>query len=497
MVLENIVYVFVPFRVKNADGTNGHDIFSQLLKLSDDSDRLCRIGVENFGADVRKYFLNYVLKKLRKTEESDWRNCVIFSLCERERLAHKKKQKDIADVDWLPILKKQSTNFKFAIGDALRLEPQKSLSSEYHAFDLTLESARIAFFKTQIGIASFGVNVNSSDPFDIAEAEFLLKQSIERFSADSSWQVQFEFNGTRGTFDQLSRQMMEGLGVKDDCLQFSFFSPTPRSNLLSLIAVDEVGGTDSAGDKKSYFERIFYYLRNGYGRGFMYDENDFKSRNIGPENIRWGVSNEVTCCLVSPDLHPEGRGFIANSFSKRFRQEYYFMYIWLLHQKYELYSLLTDVSAQRFKGMKEKARRALLDGYKRNFAEFETEYVFARVTDVPEYQDLYEILQEKFALQKMYDDVRDPLEMLDEVVQIEESRRERTMTWLLSGLALFGVFSAYIDSYDFIGKFFGVDPEGQVAEVRVWQTLCIFVITISVLAGVIWLIREIFKNKEI
>ena len=55
----------------------------------------------------------------------------------------------------------------------------------------------------------------------------------------------------------------------------------------------------------------------------------------------WGVSQEAAVCITCPEM---GRGpFIRTTFYRNFNDQYLYMYILLLHQKYVLYMFLTEL----------------------------------------------------------------------------------------------------------------------------------------------------------
>ena len=212
------------------------------------------------------------------------------------------------------------------------------------------------------------------------------------------------------------------------------------------------------------------------------------------------MSNEVACCIARPELHPPAKHFIYDSFYYKFRREYLFMYIWLLHQKYALYAFLTDISAQGL-SVASPGKGAALRDYTRRFADFEANYVFARVTEVPQYQRLYDAVSRQFALQSMYDDVKEPLVALEELARDDEARiKEREqrsdtrITTILAGMALLSVFSAYVDSYDFIGKFFGGDQGRQEEGILYGQKACAWLITVVICLGLVYLLSGACKG---
>ena len=120
----------------------------------------------------------------------------------------------------------------------------------------------------------------------------------------------------------------------------------------------------------------------------------------------WGVSQEAAVCITCPEM---GRGtFIRTTFYRNFNYQYLYMYILLLHQKYVLYMFLTEIGVGRYNTLE------TLEEYRRRLYEFEADFVFSCVTEVAQYQRLYDRMTDVFALKDMYEDVNEPIRALTE-----------------------------------------------------------------------------------
>lgn len=95
------------------------------------------------------------------------------------------------------------------------------------------------------------------------------------------------------------------------------------------------------------------------------------------------------------------------------------MYVLLLHQKYVLYMFLTIIGLDTYNDLEK------LEAYRQQLYEFETDFVFSCITEVPQYQILHEKLSDVFSLKKMYEDVREPLVSLSEVRRANAEKRQR------------------------------------------------------------------------
>lgn len=498
----NIVYVFVPFRF---DGDVAADRQAKITRVLRAAKGLCarKDGgqgahgdpVWEDGADgIRSYFLKYLTDKIAQPAggQPDRRGCVYLSAKER-RLGW---AGDRDGAEWEKTLEAQRGRFGFSMADVFHLYQPTYMdnTSEKVDFRFRLDSLKLSVFGTGVGIVSFGMVMDLGGALDIAHAEYLLKMATgdpdpSKVAAHARSRILWrEGDSDRTDLTAMAMRVVQSVVGPED-VRFGFYSQKPRVNVFSLVLAGD--GWDGAD-----FERKRFYLSNGYGPGYMSpdDNRGADAQYLGDPNICWGVSNEVACCIARPELHPPAKHFIYDSFYYKFRREYLFMYIWLLHQKYALYAFLTDISAQGL-SVASPGKGAALRDYKRRFADFEANYVFARVTEVPQYQRLYDAVSRQFALQSMYDDVKEPLVALEELARDDEARiKEREqrsatrITTILAGMALLSVFSAYVDSYDFIGKFFGGDQGRQEEGILYGQKACAWLITVVICLGLVYLL---------
>ena len=159
------------------------------------------------------------------------------------------------------------------------------------------------------------------------------------------------------------------------------------------------------------------------------------------------------------------------------------MYILLLHQKYVLYRFLALV------GTKTGRDLDLLEDYREKLYSFETDYVFSCVTEVPQYQNLYEKLTDAFALKSMFEDVREPLIALREVrteqAALDQKKRDARVNKGLLVLSLLTLFSALIDGFDFIGAVLPrLAPDAWVYNAQNWF---VFLVFFAILCAILWI----------
>ena len=100
------------------------------------------------------------------------------------------------------------------------------------------------------------------------------------------------------------------------------------------------------------------------------------------EDYTWGVTGENLTCIVRKETE-----HVLNRFILRFQEEYLFTYIILLHRKFELYKILTDL------GVGEMNDLPTLNAYQDQLNSYQTDYAYERITEVPQYHRLYKKIE--------------------------------------------------------------------------------------------------------
>lgn len=328
-------------------------------------------------------------------------------------------------------------------------------------------SVQLYLFRTTVGIVAFQINLENDDPFWVSNAQYHLKKvSREKISCKN-------VTTTKTLLDISKDLVSEFLAIS----KFSFFyyanPSTERANVLTYLVVEP----------QDDYKKELFYLRRCYSDGFIYTEDDKldeKEIFIPSKDTTWGISPEAAVCLVCPKHGSEK--FLRETFYKNFNAQYLFMYIFLLHQKYVLYMFLTKIGIGIYNDL------GTLEEYRQELYEFETDFVFSCVTEVPQYQKLYDRMTEAFSLKKMYEDVHEPLISLGEIrreaAENGQKKRDGNVNKALLMLSVLSFFSALVDSFDFVESFFGwfLNEAG----VRLVQVCCII--------GISLIVFLVFKN---
>ena len=179
------------------------------------------------------------------------------------------------------------------------------------------------------------------------------------------------------------------------------------------------------------------------------------------DNIVWAVTGQSAVCMCT---RYENDPFMYKAFPKSFQNEYKYLFVFLLHQKYALYSFLTQIDTEMENSIDK------LKEYKKQLSDFKTYFVFSQVSELINYQLLHEEASKAFALDDMYEDVNEPLLLLDEVLlrkeedrkllqrirseqaEKDQAARDNRLNLLLMLLSMLSIVSAFSDSLDLASK---------------------------------------------
>ncbi len=398
-VLHNTSYIFLPFSYRS-DGS-----FAELNR---------KLGENRFIKPFTNkilYMFRYVAEKFNSAN-ADTCQCFHYVLQPEERGAFHMGKKS----DWFE-------------------SKPHPYSGEQFRIRFTIERVHLYLFNTSVGIVAFQLHFDNDDPYRIATSLFHLKKvSKEKFRCPGP-----EYSSTLLDLAQL---LVGAVPELSDCEFFYYANPTmERANVFSYLEVPS----------QENYRKELHYLRHCYSVDYLYSDaipDDDEVYSPSPDTF-WGISPEAAVCLTCPDMGKEQ--FIHNVFCNNFNTQYLFMYVLLLHQRYVLYRFLTKIGVGAYNTLE------TLESYRAELYEFETNFVFSCVTEVPQYKQLYDRVAKAFSLKQMYEDVHEPLVSLREI-RLEHSDHERqkrddSVNKALLLLSVLSIFSALVDSFDFNNSF--------------------------------------------
>lgn len=436
---DNTSYIFIPFCFEDRKD------FRPLVDAMRSSDTWNQEEIQ-----VR-YMLKYVADKIKAPDENA-RQCFQFGLNDQARSGLGLAGKD----EWC-----STAEYTFR---------GETVKARFKLVDI-----KMFCFRTSVGMFAFRVSFENDDPYWISNALFYMKKV-------SRTELELGSPENKDTMLGISRKLAEEFS--DICkLDFFFYAyeKTERANVLTFLTADI----------KENFNRELFYLRRCYSEGYKYLKNEkLESEELHSPSygINWGISPEAAVCIACPDAGLEK--FLKESFYRNFNSQYLLMYVLLLHQKYVLYKFLTTI------GNSDRNDLSKLEDYKNELYEFETDFVFSCITEVPQYQDLYDKIAQSFALRKMYEDVHEPILSLAEVrreeTEKEQRQRDKNLNQALILLSILSIFSALVDGYDFVKEFMSEQFALSADVISVIQ----FVLVIIIILLAVFIIVKILRSKD-
>lgn len=328
------------------------------------------------------------------------------------------------------------------------------------SYSFSIEDVQLFCFKTCVCIIVLRLSFDTNDPLHISSALYSIKK-VSRSKIITS--ANSENSSGETTMLEFAKSMLSGYSKSSDFSYFYYANKgTERANVLSYIEKDQ---SDDELRRKE-----LYYLRWCFNEDFIYTCDPVTEENetfVNTSKIVWGFSPEAAVCHVTNDSSTSE--FIDGKFYHNFQTQYMFMYVLLLHQKYVLYRFLMKVGVGLSNDL------PMLEEYRQELYNFEMNYIFSCITEVPQYQKLYNKMYNIFSLDALYKDVHEPLLSMSDIrhEQSEEYQKERDgkLNRAVFILSLLGFASALTDSYSFVEDVLGdlgfgrFIPVGKIADV--------------------------------
>ena len=426
----NFSYIFIPFYFSDFNGFN--------ISLSKDEH-----WIKNDGKI--KYLHKYVADRLMK-EGGGEKNTYHY------KLNHEK-----------------ASQFGIELNDCVY-----SVHSKEGKYEFKISDVEAFVFDTNVSILALQLKFLENDPLKISSAQYYLR----KISNEKIEHITKSGETIEETFVDIAQRLFNNQFEKFN-VDFFFYASrgTERANFLTYIDVKK---------KKSYAKELFY-LKWCYSDSFVYDpisdQDDFSY--VASTNSAWGISHSAAVCLVN--RAGKQKNFIETTFQKNFKAQYLFTYVLLLHQKYTMYLYLTKLSVD------ENPSLEALENYKEGLYQFENQYMFSYISEVPQYQRFYENTAKAFRLKEMFEDVKEPLSCLTEMQRqrAEEIQRadEKKLSDTLLTLSLLTIFSALADAAGF------VDHLKFLKGASVWVKGGLVVIVLGMAVGLIARLNSIKKKR--
>lgn len=398
MEYNRTAFVLIPYFYED-----GFEAFSKKANSSE--------YLQRSDTSATKYLLNYVAGRINNSEITD-------SVCQYKNY-----------------------DFEKLIKDKIVSNDNKYFIENYDAV-FNLEAIKVFAFNTDIVLFAVKIRFCESDYVTMSKLLFAIKEKPESISCINS-----DGKKTSGFYlKNLIKSVAEKTILGNDVCKLknnNIYSHDDfqRLNIISYYETD---------DLKDNFEEAVFRLGHCYDDSFVFSDSTSDICSIYTNNAvcQWGITAETVACIAYPDKTE----FVQKYFSANFDNCYLLMFALLLNQKFELYELLGRINKKLLSEEDGSYKTAF--SFRDDFYRFEQNFNFHIISEVPQYQNVYNIMYKSLGIDRLMDDVKEPLEAINAILHEKEENKERESEQktesLLTIISALAISSALIDTWDFL-----------------------------------------------
>lgn len=312
-------------------------------------------------------------------------------------------------------------------------------------FNYYIKDIRMFLFDTKIGFLVINIrHMNNEDPNHIASKNYHLKKV---YNAKTSYSM--VKNKSIRTLYSLSEYILKNTLKYNFILFFNFNNENEfRCNVLTHYHYKLE--SDIQKDNIKAIKKQLFYLKRNYHSEWDFQDEYLESTEFTNEYfeaspyIHWAITSEAAVCITvsTPNVF-----FVGNSFYDNFHSYYLYVYVLALHQKFELYNLLTSFNRTYNKELdvmpkNENIYKSCVD----ELIDFRAKHVFAIISESNTYQTVYEKACYAFSLQKLFNDIDEQsnkaLASIDKRINDRREKYQQQISLVIGIIAFFGYFPA-------------------------------------------------------
>lgn len=434
---DNICFLYIPFSLKN---TKPKEIIKALhdFEISD---------IWNPKQYRTKKFYKYVSDKLFETEKK----CVTYTV------------------------EKSYSNYSYLFNSDIYIKETNSVGAiNCQTTCFHIDNILMVSYKKPVWFIIFQLHFCDDQlyPQKIANTIYFLKKPYHTELLGVKDKINRLFN-----LFEIAQELLKSTLSVSFQLFFYMEEKYARANYLIMLKVDL-----NIGEKELI--HILYYLKHGFSDKYIRTKISTELDDYyGPNGRIWGITSESVVNIV----RDSGMEDVLKKQFDEFQSEYFIMFSLLLFQKYTYFYLLTSLTYLDRRDNKQ------LKQYKEFLADFERDYVFSVVTDIPQYKTVYERMVETFDLEKLYVDIYEPVLELNNRQKMKQENRISAFGFILS---ILGLFSIVVDGKQIIDM---ISSNTSIIQEDVHKVMiCLHkysMVFILVLILLLYLIKKV-KNKR-
>lgn len=350
-------------------------------------------------------------------------------------------------------------------------------------FTMKIFQIKILYFTTGFGFLMYQIDHGEDEIETITNKSFALLRAfvpirksgkqVKLYVSMPSENESLELKDQELDLISISNQLLD-LGGKKDVIELFPTSCKSQCYVYHRIQLAKPKAEEEV-------ERDLCYLRKGFHTSFSIHEEqedsifDFKWKQN--RNLYWGGSMKGVVSL-SYCIPGENNYFVTKQYSNNVRNDYFLLYMILLHQRQALLFY-------NYMAVKEQNSMKKLERIKKELIRFRINFEYKTVSDEASYQKFYHGMYECLSLESLNADIQD---VIDRVTEYQDFSNEKSMNRVLALIAMFSIFSAFADGTGFADRVEqGIEPTWLH-----WATLIIIII-IMIFAGYT-LIKNLFKK---
>ena len=355
--------------------------------------------------------------------------------------------------------------------------------------DLDKGNARVFYFeRTNIVILSMLYSFEKTSIKDVSE----LCRNKRRFKNRNSDKK------LRGQVIDDIEEIIFGSELGDNIAEDFFFSAEgqeKRANILLRLDVPLLSYPAYTEADRFYQRKLLYHLRgDGYVVDKFYEPTEQDDKEVWPMDPLkvWGISSSAAVCLTCSQRGNTEHLRDKDKYPKNFKDYYCFLYVYLLHQKYFLYYLCNNISYN--------SRMDELEKFDKKLTLFSNEYLYKCISDVEQYQGLYERVQEAFNIWEQLEDTQGPFEKLhshkEKEIESKRSRAESLVNGSLFVLTFLTLASVLCDMFSLDESLRGVINNFDLTNPSYKQTCFVIValLAFTIISFSVYLIYKVIRN---
>ncbi len=350
-------------------------------------------------------------------------------------------------------------------------------------FTMRITGIRMLYFTTGFGFLIYQIDHSEDEPETIINKSFGLLRSFVT-DRKSGKEVKFTFSlPVENESDKYTEHELNFLKVTNHLLKVEENSrrielfPTSCKNQCYIYHRIQLGKPLA----EEELNRHLLYLRKGFHTRFSVPEKEednlFDFNWKQNSNQYWGGSMKgvVSLSYCKPG---ENNYFIRDQYPNYVRNDYFLLYMILLHQRQVLLYY-------NYIAVKNQSRMKKLEKIKKELIRFRINFAYKTVSDETSYQRFYDGMYECLSLECLNSDIQD---VIDRVTEYQDFSNEKSMNFVLALIAIFSVISAFADVIGFADRM----KEG--IEFTGFHWVAFISISVILIIAIFTILRRLFRK---